>query len=396
MKKNMKLFVVLVITIIFSLLIKNNKCYASEEKEELIIIGQETDKEAKEYIIEKLPYIIYDIVKNTELYGVEIKNTCNLRVGNGFIIYNCDESIEAVESYYFPLIYDDTIIAIINITKNDSCWSMGASKEYVDAINKLDRKSKYIIYYNDKNIYAINEFNKVVLIQGEETNSIIKQENIDYAIFVEGKKEINILENNTNNEIMDTVFKLIYEEYQSNRTRLGFSQNTYFVTKLDMTNRLVNQRGGAGIQKNMCWAACVATIVRYRQNTSTLTAVNVCDLMNIDYMVGGTKYQAASALSKYKVNYYVQDYQSSWDQVVNSINNQYPIYMSCFSSGANMGHAVTLIGYSTNGGIQLIYFWNPGTETIQSVTYNSNGSVFSYGGLTYKWSGSLYYNQLIR
>lgn len=60
---------------------------------------------------------------------------------------------------------------------------------------------------------------------------------------------------------------------------------------LNTSGCLVNQRDSSGKSRGMCWAASVATIVRYMKGNSYLTAYNVCDKMGIDYDKGGTPAQ---------------------------------------------------------------------------------------------------------
>lgn len=390
------MLIVLVLTMGFGMEKQENICYAKDENQDLIILSDEVPAEIEEYFGMMAPYIIYDVINNSSMYGVEIENIENICIGNAFIIYCLNSTNTSEVTYYFPVLYNEDIIIFINVVKSNDELSIGASREFVDKINQLGRNSEYVFCSIQDNVYAINASNQMILLQGIEENMVSDEDSINYEEFICDKKQVKITKEKDSVEfVIEKVFEMISQEQESNRLRLGFSENTYYVKKLDMTNRLVNQKDSNGVQRRMCWAASVATIVRYRNNNTTLTATNVCDAMNIGYDEGGSVSDAAEALNNYNVKYYIQNYQSSWDQVVDSINNQYPIHMSCATSDGSYRHAVTLMGYSSYGGVSLIYLWNPGSETIQSVSYSTNGSKFPYDGKTYIWERSaIYYTYL--
>ena len=50
-----------------------------------------------------------------------------------------------------------------------------------------------------------------------------------------------------------------------------------------------------------------------------------------------------------------------------------------------VGHAVTIIGYTTYGGINQITFYNPGSDSCTSVEYKNSGTTYSYANYKLKW-----------
>ncbi|MGN0508135.1 MAG: hypothetical protein ACI4GX_02775, partial [Ruminococcus sp.] len=55
------------------------------------------------------------------------------------------------------------------------------------------------------------------------------------------------------------------------------------------------------------------------------------------------------------------------------------------------GHAVTIIGYSTYGGVNLITIYNSATNACETVEYKSSGTYFSFNNKNHLWKYSLYW-----
>lgn len=136
----------------------------------------------------------------------------------------------------------------------------------------------------------------------------------------------------------------------------------------------------------MCWAASVATTVRYRNYSKypKLTAKQVSNKMNIGYNKGGTLSDMKNALSKYGItSYKTSNTQISFSKAQTNILNQYPFIIGATSNFG--GHAVTGVGYTTYGGINQITFYNSGTNKCATVEYRTSGTKFSYANHTFKW-----------
>lgn len=54
------------------------------------------------------------------------------------------------------------------------------------------------------------------------------------------------------------------------------------------------------------------------------------------------------------------------------------------------GHATTIIGFSTYGGINQITFYNPGTDKVTSVEYLNSGTKYIYNSYVFKWVDTCY------
>lgn len=140
----------------------------------------------------------------------------------------------------------------------------------------------------------------------------------------------------------------------------------------------------------ICCAASVATVVRYVTDNYTITARNVCDKINHPYDGGGIL-KKRSALYAYNLYYSNLMYeQASFGQIQTNILDQKPMLLSTFSS--DEGHAVTLMGYSTYGGVNQIVIHNSANQTLQTIEYRNSGTVYSYNGKIWTWKYTLSYH----
>lgn len=165
----------------------------------------------------------------------------------------------------------------------------------------------------------------------------------------------------------------------------GFSTKQGFVVRLNTSGCLVPQ-----YRDNTCWAASVATTLRYLNFSKykSLTARNVSDKMGKPYNKGGTITDMYNALKKYNITYKKPEYsQTSFAMVTKNILAQKPILIGAIVGKS--GHAVTIIGYTTYGGINQITFYNSGTNTCTSVEYKKSGTTFSYNNKQFKWKYTL-------
>ena len=137
----------------------------------------------------------------------------------------------------------------------------------------------------------------------------------------------------------------------------------------------------------ICWAATVATIVNYKKGLS-LTAETVANQMNADYndpdYPGALPSVTLAALSEYNLNYELTQSKLSWQNVKNSINNDYPFAIRLRRLDADKGHMVTGYGYECRYGDNYMY-----SDWRYVSVWDSNGSqqLFQYDSSTYSTSG---------
>jgi len=150
-----------------------------------------------------------------------------------------------------------------------------------------------------------------------------------------------------------------------------------------------------GAPKGICWAATMASIVRFERPTSSfsaLTAKEVCKYLKVDY-VGQTW-----AVIKTGYTYYLGSSYSptvyygalSNSTVISTINNNDPIAMSSSNLAGTSSHQTALCGYTmVDSALYTIRIMDPAYVTLKNATYNSSGWAYAFGTDTYVWNSGL-------
>lgn len=169
-----------------------------------------------------------------------------------------------------------------------------------------------------------------------------------------------------------------------------FSVDTATAKTLNTSGCAVLQQDQKGTERGLCWAATTATIVNYRSGKKQLEAYNVADYMGIGYDQGGTLNDIKNAIGHYGFSYTAVQQQISLNNVISMIDAKKPIAMCAYASAG--GHAVTIVGYSNATNNQTVTIWNSGNHQMQTCTYQSSGTSFTYGGYKFTWYGTVYPN----
>lgn len=149
----------------------------------------------------------------------------------------------------------------------------------------------------------------------------------------------------------------------------------------------------------LCWAASVATIIRYRMSNVAVNAFDIailCDKPDIDdngkERYTGTIYEAQFALCYYGVYYSVFERKLSMAETKREIINGNPIYMLSYGEdelGFPLSHVTVIYGYREVFNMGILNMWNPRTEE-ELVIYPKSGEVtYLYENIQYTWVGSL-------
>lgn len=246
---------------------------------------------------------------------------------------------------------------------------------------KYQEDNDYLFYEDENGVYAENE----KCIKKLYDKGCTEKKDDENLLNVEVFEELS-----TENKV-----NAIVNSYSKNRTQQvydgelrakdqGFSSYTVYVVKLNTSGCLVAQ-GNYG----NCWAATVATTVRYLNYSKYkyLTAKNVCDAMGIGYNDGATMLQQQHALYNYLIGYRYYKSQIRFPLVQQNIQNKTPVIAGTIAGKS--AHSITIIGYTTYGGINQITFHNPGTNKVSSVEYKSTGTTYTYNNKIYKWIETL-------
>lgn len=426
MVKNFKVLMgaMLVTCLTFS---PNRTAFAAENTsaEGLKILTYEIPQDAKSYAYEIAPTLLANVAKNQKLYDVSIDKFEDLSLGEPYTIANFKDSKEDKEVFYFPVLENDQVKLILSVTKTAGQWDATLGEDIAEELNDIDSSKEYILYYDDGTTYAETEDSKIALF----TDSLMKEkdtavaENMSFKEKVEKYEEKNgedlevselAKEKLTDDEIGERAIEkskslenVITNNNYKNPTLLeklnvdlphanvgAFAPNPFSIsndnTKLLNTNEcLVNQQDSNGQERGMCWAATVASTVRYMRGNNTLTAQQVCDYMGIDYDTGATIEEMQDAFSRYGLSFKIKTKHSTWKEITQNISKKKPIGMAAFSTLG--GHAVTLIGYSQQGN-KTITLWNSGNQKVQTTTFKSDTAdvTFIYSSAKWYWDSSLY------
>lgn len=363
---NKRIISIIISFTVFISILNNLSIYANENIE-CIDYSIEIERMYNSLIPKEADYYV-DYIANPLLMSQE----CNdeYMIGEAFFIYVTDENIQET-MFYYPIYINNNIEYIISVYLVNGEWNAKIGKDFIELLilSNYNEDNRAIFYQIEEYFFADN---------GNELYSF--NENVDCSDFlfcdISINDKINIIENEyIHKERKDIV---LCEE------GTGFSTNTAYEKKLNMSGRLVGQGSD-----NICWAASVATTLRYLTNSYTYTARSVCDKIGHAYDEAGI-YEKQKALKAYGINYSVLlNSQITFERVINNIVNQYPILASTFSS--NSGHSITIVGYKNYGGIKMITFHNPGSNELETVIYNSSGTTYSYNNKTFTWKYTLCY-----
>lgn len=139
--------------------------------------------------------------------------------------------------------------------------------------------------------------------------------------------------------------------------------------------------------KGLCWAACVASIVMYRNSSYTnLSALGVYYDYYIYYGENnfvGTSSVISNAFAMYNTSINYQSSGVTFAQVKSYINQNRPIWAGLLATAPNIdddrGHAVVICGYNTDGAGYWYQLMDPNSSSYCYVSItNPNSSTFTY------------------
>lgn len=330
----------------------------------------------KDLIEASLPY--FPVLTSDDINQYELKSP--------YVVYDYDDNNP--EIYYYPVTLNDNIVMVISIVETTEGYSISGSEEMVDGLNNIDYVSEsndIVFYENGCEIDAETE-NGIFLVEkiDEMQGEISEAPENFISMNISEKKEV-VKESLKTTESLNLDYVQAVSE-DNNIIEEVYSPAYSTNTSTNKTCKLYNAQGQGNLP--ICWAASVATVVNYRKGTS-ITAKNVCDVMNTGY-VGATIDVKQNALKKYGLNYTKRNSQLTYNQIKTNINNKYPIAASTFEPGGG-AHAITVYGWNMPKVTEFVIIWNSGTNSSQTMYYNPNGSTYTYNNKTWTWTKSLSY-----
>lgn len=235
----------------------------------------------------------------------------------------------------------------------------------IDDVSDLELGEGYIIYDASKAIqessyyFPVYENNEVVLV-------------------------VNVIESNEGWNISVGTDE-IEEESDGKFVGAGGITSGNGYAYLNMDNCCVGQGN-----YNLCWAASIATIYRYRTGNRSLTAKNVADKVGLPYAAANES-EIATAFNVYGLSYKERKF-IPFSKIKSNINNKYPVMVKGKIAETNKytKHAVTVVGYNDVGVDDFVKIWDSATEKYKIIKYSENACYSSGSNIFMIQSGFSY------
>lgn len=356
--------------------------HANDEYVESTVIPNKVET----FVKDKFQMLVESVRKHPDLYGLQANETNKLYLGNGFSIFEI-KTKEASNIYYFPVLSKNKIAEIITVSlnKNDKI-SATVGKDFSGTLENAAGKSSkndpltiwaYKGILVAKNSKSETQLNNSPLpgskVSKSEMSSMVKKA----ALNLKNAHKVNI-KNSLPTAVKNITYdsKILYGKRNNNSKFLNVP--------------IVPQRTSDGVQHGMCWAASVASIVNYVMGEN-VTAVDVCDKMNVGYDDGANGATACDALNSYGVSSSSVDSVIGFDSAYNYINNNKPVYMR--SSCSDGAHATVINGWTKSSDGNTLTIMDPAYECYKQV-YSDDGSDYYYyfGDLVMQWYATVVLN----
>ena len=336
------------------------------------------------------------IISNLEAYGMQDYIDADFTVDDLSIL----EPVDFIEKndlshasasdgiYHFPVMIKGRVVLIYDVIETDSGYTSTLGADFSPLLDSvICNEEKYADFYQDDySLYALTS-NYVYTQKG---NAVFVDTLEDSSLpIVSGRQD-------SSGDCYNFECNIEYTEAAKNSVQNHTERLVAYSTAVTGTENLsgypiVHQRIGE-TQHGMCWAATVASMVRFEKPTlyPSLSAENVCDYMGIGYDDGGTNDEAKTALNHYLGNPYSPSITSvlSTNDIYVIINNVDPAYMQCRRKVGFLTynyHAVALTGYSFTSSKTTIRIMDPAYECFKTCTYADGDWTFDFGDYKYKW-----------
>ena len=312
-----------------------------------------------------------ETVLEDENSGVDLDDNSEIYFSKPYVICNALENQDAI--YNFPLAADGRIAMVLSVMDTEDGLMIQFGKDLADKLNEISYiHTDYVFYEYEDTFYAESANSKIVIgyfPQGSYNYTEEEKQNSRIFAHLSYTEKRSVLKD----KVADFVPCTESENKNIEELKIGGSLTLH------------NPMGQYNY--NMCWAACVATVVNYKQKAS-LNPFEVCQKMAVPYDAGGSIYNIRDALNAYGVAYSkVRNKMLSWSEVKDNIDNKHPIVAILANEHTSTGHSVVVFGYTAS--TEYIQYWNPqkgSTGGEDKVLYARAGSNF-FGGTDniYKW-----------
>lgn len=315
----------------------------------------------------------YNDMLNLDFDGETVEN---VRLSKPFTVKTFDVSSDDYTQYYFPVVNNDNVEAVltvnVNIDDNSMSYQLGKDMMTFALENAVSSSSNPITVCANEDCYfsVDSDGNADVLYDFDTTDNKDLPVEIDMNRFTD---------TDTVHIGSDNVYSDTLSGWNNARAIMGIKLPVQYVANV-----------GAN-----CWAACFGCLSTYYTNTNTGGSVqdgeNMRNIAMNTYSSGG-KTQVKELLSKYNnVSMTIVNNILSWDTIKTEISTRSPFYTSWVRTGGR--HALVVSGYTYNNvtnGEKKIYAMDPNVGTNVSISYGSTCTYSPSTSRTYTWESTLY------
>ena len=313
---------------------------------------------------------IWMYAKDVDVHSISVDELDELFYSDPFQIPTINDSDDMVfddSLWYCSLVYRDEVIALIRFVVNDNHVGYTISELYTDDMNMAISEGQLLAFRD-----YTGDTRQLVRIEMDEPCL----ESIRYS--------------SCNRLISSSIECLMTNQPALISSVIAGSTYAY------LDNYPIVSQWSYPI----CWAATLASIVRYVKPSSygSLTAFNVCDYMHGKDGYPSTGYsdanwtQIMTAMNHYLPSPYSPTliYSNlSFIEVMTVISGDDPAQMGCVAYGSGNAHHVALTGYMFSGNYMKVRMMNPGKNQVGIIEWSDYVSsvpfTFSYSGETWYW-----------
>lgn len=399
MKKNLKkiIVVVLICSIIFNVGygMVNAINIQTEDIDDLSIITTILPQETLNYINEKTPLIVNDMIQKADMFGFE-GELSEVFIGSPITVFiQHDGEIDDEVLCFVPVFEGDQVIQSLvilgNVLDEEAELGIQTTTDMVYDLNwLLDHRNSLGTCYlvgMDGTLNVLNK-EKDIIVSAHNQNQLLA-ENFDKS----AENIIDDIEDQFQNSLTEVDSQEMISEM------VTYDTETSTLTPAATTSRLLFGSGDVYLygvtqsEDGYCWAAAVATIVRYKKKNLSATDMSVWAKTGLPIGSTGGEDNVIPCLESYGIRKY--KYVSVWlaSNARDSIDYGYPAILKVtpklFQNTDIKMHMVDVVGYNTATGTY--YMWDPkGSGSNGSGSFvicNSSSEYYSPGyDLSCKWS----------
>ena len=326
-----------------------------------------TQAELVEYAENIFPEHLHALIEIGDLDG----SIGDYSFGEPFTVFNVEEN---TNSSCFPVLKNERIVAIFEISKNqgeyNSSLSVSFAKELEDLLNRSTMKS-FVLLTDGLHLQAFDGENSVEIFKLYNDGNEVGELSSKFSLPLSALSNV-LPQSDLKSELRGDSFltRSRYPDYPDG----------------PISYKTLNVQGVSQGNNPWCWAATCAAIINYLKGTS-LSAYDVAKYVFPNKPGQGGSWSDMKKAYNHWGLYPSQTGVISFDEVKSDINSSKPMHLGL------KGHSVALIGYEewvapVGGGCndKILILLEPNGGVRKSVKLNSSGNfTYSLGGGANAW-----------